>query len=99
MSLVLSAPNGVAEHKPFLRKGDYKTCHIQLLDTQERVAAIALGSKLYSYFTAITVREKALKVLGKLEARGDDAVITQTSKAFILWTLEEEAVPLNKTRG
>ncbi|MGB7416885.1 MAG: hypothetical protein WA902_22005 [Thermosynechococcaceae cyanobacterium] len=95
MNLVLSAPNGAAE-KPFLRKGDYRTCHIQLLDTQERVAAISFGSKLYSYFTAITVREKALKVLGKLEARGDDAVITQTPKAFILWTLEEEAVPLNK---
>jgi hypothetical protein len=91
MSLVLQSPTSAIRRKLFLSREDYQTCHIQIQDTQERLAAIAIGPQFYSFFKTLTNRDKALDVVGRLYDNGNDAVITQTPKAYVIWILEPEA--------
>jgi hypothetical protein len=95
MSLVLQSPSSAVKRKLFLDRADYDTCHIQIQDTQERIAAIALGSQFFSFFKSLTNRDKALDVVGRLYDNGHDALITQTPKAYIIWILEPEAARIN----
>jgi hypothetical protein len=91
MSLALQSPSSTIKRKLFLAKEDYQTCHIQIQDTQERLAAIAIGPQLYSFFKTLTNRDKALDIIGRLYDSGHDALITQTPKAYAIWILEPEA--------
>jgi hypothetical protein len=91
MSLMVQTPEALVKRKLFLQKGDYKPCHILLNDTQERLAAIAVGQNLYSFFRTLSDREKALDLLGKLYDKGQDAVIVQAPKAYAIWVLETDA--------
>jgi hypothetical protein len=91
MSLVLQSPSSAITRKLFLAREDYQTCHIQIQDTQERIAAIAIGSQFFSFFKTLTNRDKALDVVGRLYDNGHDALITQTPKAYAIWILEPEA--------
>lgn len=86
-----------AKRKLFLQKGEYKTCHIILSDTQEAIAAITDHRQLFSFFKTVRDREKALDILGKLYDNGSDAIITQTPKAYAIWILEENAVLTKRT--
>lgn len=95
MSVLLQSQPSFVKRKLFLTKGDYETCHIQLNDTQEKLAAIAIGSSLYSFFKTLPDRDKALDILARLYDSGNDAVITQTPKTYALWILEKEALRLN----
>jgi hypothetical protein len=95
MSLVLQSPGSAIKRKLFLAREDYQTCHIQIQDTQERLAAIAVGPQLFSFFKTITNRDKALDIVGRLYDNGNDALITQTPKAYIIWILEPEATRIN----
>jgi hypothetical protein len=91
MSLALQSPRSAINRKLFLAREDYQTCHIQIQDTQEKLAAIAIGSEFYSFFKTLTNRDKALDIVGRLYDNGNDALITQTSKAYVIWILEPEA--------
>jgi hypothetical protein len=95
MSLVLQSHEPAMKRKLFLTKEDYQTCHIQIGDTQERLAAIAVGFQLYSFFKTVSDRNKALDIVGRLYDNGNDGVITQTPKAYAIWTLESDASRLN----
>lgn len=91
MSLVLQSPRSAIKRKLFLAREDYQTCHIQIQDTQEKLAAIAIGPEFYSFFKTLTNRDKALDIVGRLYDNGNDALITQTAKAYAIWILEPEA--------
>lgn len=91
MSLVLQSPGSAIMRKLFLAREDYQTCHIQIQDTQERLAAIAIGSQFFSFFKTLTNRDKALDIVGRLYDNGHDALITKTPKAYAIWILEPEA--------
>jgi hypothetical protein len=91
MSFALQSPASAIKRKLFLAREDYQTCHIQIQDTQERLAAIALGSQHFSFFKTLTNRDKALDIVGRLYDNGHDALITQTPKAYVIWILEPEA--------
>ncbi len=91
MSLMVQSPPTSAKRKLFLQKGDYKPCHILLHDSQERLAAIAVGQNYYSFFRTLSDRDKALDMLAKLYDKGEDAVIVQAPKAYAIWILETEA--------
>lgn len=91
MSLVLQSPRSAIKRKLFLDREDYQTCHIQIQDTQEKLAAIAIGPEFYSFFKTLTNRDKALDIVGRLYDNGNDALITQSSKAYAIWILEPEA--------
>jgi hypothetical protein len=95
MNSVFQATGSAIKRKLFLSKEDYQTCHIQIQDTQERIAAIAVGPELYSFFKSLTSRDKALDIVGRLYDNGNDAIITQTPKAYAIWILEPEAARIN----
>jgi hypothetical protein len=80
----------------FLDKTDYRTCHLQVPDIEERIPGVAFGTKLYSFFKVVDDREKALDVMAKLFDSGDDAVITQNPKGFAVWVLESTATVVPK---
>jgi hypothetical protein len=80
----------------FLDPGDYHTCHLQVPDIDERLPGISFANKLYSFFKVVVDREKALDVMERIFDNGDDAVITQTRKGFVLWVLEPNASMVKK---
>jgi hypothetical protein len=95
MSMLVQPQQSFVKRKLFLTKGDYETCHIQLSDTQEKLAAIAIGPDLYSFFKTLRDRDKALDILARLYDSGNDAVIVQTPKTYSIWILEEASSRLN----
>ncbi len=84
------------KRKLFLQKGEYQTCHICLDDTQEHLAAITIDQKFYSFFKTVRDRDKALDLLGKIYDGGSDAIITQAPKAYAIWILENDALPVER---
>ncbi|MCD8486740.1 MAG: hypothetical protein LRZ84_08360 [Desertifilum sp.] len=81
--------------KILLSRSQYQPCHIQVPDLDKRLPAIQIGDRYYSLFKVETERDRALRVLEKLIARGDDARMVQGAKGYILWVWEPEAHPEN----
>jgi hypothetical protein len=77
--------------KLFLQPGQYHNCHIRVPDVSERLPAVVVDGKFYSFFKSTSDREKALDILARLFDGGDEAVITQTPKSFVLWVEEPTA--------
>ncbi|MEO1211476.1 MAG: hypothetical protein AAFX78_18340 [Cyanobacteria bacterium J06638_20] len=71
----------------------YRSCHVVLSDTGERLAAIQFDGNYYSFFRSVTEKQRALELSRKLQNRGDSVVITKTPKGFVLWVLETTATP------
>jgi hypothetical protein len=82
----------LAKRKLFLSKGEYQTCHVFVEGTQERLPAITVSQKHYSFFRTERDRERALDILVKLFDKGSDAIITQLPKAYAIWVFEPDAV-------
>jgi hypothetical protein len=80
----------------FLSPGDFRTCHINVPDMEERLPGIHFSDKLFSFFKVVPDREKALDVMEKIFDNGDDAVITQTRKGFVIWVFEPSASMVKK---
>jgi hypothetical protein len=84
-------------------RNQYSPCHIQVPDAQERLAAIAVDTRYYSFFKLVSDRAKTLQIAAKLVYRGDDVAITQTPKGDVIWIHEPEvqaggSVPVNSAR-
>jgi|GEM_PF-331095 len=72
-------------------RDQYQTCHVIVPDLAHPLAAIRLGDRCYSLFQTLTESERVLKVLIKLHQRGDEVIVTKTSKGYTLWVWEPEA--------
>jgi hypothetical protein len=92
----LSGPYG--KRKLFLDRTEYQTCHVQLSDTEERLAAIAVQEKLFSLFKIVDDREKALDILARLYDGGSNAAITEIPKGFSIWIEEPTATRISSKR-
>jgi hypothetical protein len=71
-------------------RSQYRSCHIRVPDSDERLAAIALADRYYSFFRLVPDSQKALKIAAKLVYRGDEVAITRTVKGDVLWIYEAE---------
>ena len=89
--MISAAPT---KRKLFLEKGDYRTCHVCVQETQERLAAVTVNQRHYSFFRTERDRERALDILARLSDKDCDAVITQSSKAYAIWVWEPDAAVL-----
>lgn len=69
----------------------YRSCHIVLSDTGERVPAIQFENEYYSFFRSVADKQRALELGSKLQNRGHAAVITKTPKGFVIWAFETHA--------
>jgi len=74
-------------------RSQYHPCHIRVPDLERPVPAIRVGREYYSFFKAVQSAEKTLKITAKLGNLGEDTVITQTPKAYIVWVKEPDASP------
>jgi hypothetical protein len=74
-------------------RNQYRCCHIQVPDLEERVAAIHTGGRYYSFFRVEQDKQRALEMAQRLGNRGEASVITQTPRGFALWVNEPEAQP------
>lgn len=72
-------------------RNQYRSCHIHVSDSEERLAAIALDNRYYSFFRLVKDRAKALQTAAKLVYRGDEVAITQTTKGDVIWIYEADA--------
>ena len=86
--------------KLLIQREDYATCHIRVPEEAQRLSAIALDGNFYSFFRALKDPAKALGLLLKLAARGNEVAMTLTSKGYVIWVHEPDgtlAVSANKT--
>jgi hypothetical protein len=83
--------------KLLAQREDYRTCHIQIPGEAGRLPAIALDGKFYSFFRSLQDPAKALTVLLKLSALGNQAVLTPTHRGYAIWVNEPAAVPSTPT--
>lgn len=71
----------------------YATCHIRLPDETERLPAIALDGKYYSFFRSLEDVQKTLGLILKLTARGEQVALTKTRRGYVIWVHEPDASP------
>ena len=72
----------------------YHFCHIQLPDSDERVAAIAIHNDFYSLFQVFESPVQAIDMVVRLSRRGEEVAIRQLpSGGYGLWVKEEGARP------
>ncbi|HEY9763547.1 MAG TPA: hypothetical protein V6D07_13535 [Trichocoleus sp.] len=69
----------------------YIPCHISVPDTAQRLPAIALDGRFYSFFRVIQEPQKALAVATRLGKRDDEVAMTITKRGYILWVYEAQA--------
>lgn len=74
------------------QREQYTTCHIQVPDESERMAAIALNGKYYSFFRRCHQIPKALGLMMKLVGRGDAVAVTSTRQGYVIWLHEPDAI-------
>ncbi|MGG6267620.1 hypothetical protein ACQ4M3_11820 [Leptolyngbya sp. AN03gr2] len=72
-------------------RDQYRSCHIRVPDSEERMAAIVLGDRYYSFFRLVKDSQKALQIAAKLVYRGDEVAMTRTIKGDVIWIYESEA--------
>ena len=72
----------------------YHSCHIQLPDSDERVAAIAIHNEFYSLFQVFESPDQAIDMVVRLSRRGEEVAIRQLpSGGYALWVKEKDARP------
>ena len=78
--------------KLLTQRDDYVTCHIQIPEETRRLSAIALDGKFYSFFRVLKEPPKALDLLLKLTARGNQVAMTRTRTGYVIWVHEPEGL-------
>jgi len=69
----------------------YRSCHIVLPETGERMPAISYGHQFYSFFRSEKDKVKALELAEKLRNRDHVPLLTKTPKGFAVWVFEPDA--------
>lgn len=99
-SQVVSAPiQDVEMMTPIMNdRKSYRSCHIQVPDSPQSLAAIDIQGTFYSFFRTEKDAQRALEVSTRLRHRGDTPIITKTPKGYAIWTLEPQAKPVASRR-
>jgi hypothetical protein len=84
--------NSVPSTRILESRNEYRTCHIHVPDQDNRLAAVLVNKKYYSFFKVVKSEQQALEVCRRLANRGDATVITKTVKGYGVWVLEPEAL-------
>lgn len=72
-------------------RSQYRACHVRVPDVNDRLAAIMIANRYYSFFKLIKDSQKTLHTATKLVDRGDEVAITRTIKGDVIWIYEPEA--------
>lgn len=69
----------------------YVTCHVRIPGDAQRLPAIAMDGKFYSFFRSLKDPQKTLGLLLKLSSRNNQVAMTPTGKGYALWVYEPDA--------
>lgn len=67
------------------------TCRIKVRGSQERLLALQLADKYYSFFRVRASLEQALTVVSTAEKRGETALVTPHARGYAVWIYQPEA--------
>jgi hypothetical protein len=73
------------------QRSQYQSCHINVPDLDQPIAAIEFNQNFYSFFQSIPDSNKTLSVATRLTSKGERLVITQLKKGYGVWIHEPEA--------
>ncbi|MGF1520699.1 MAG: hypothetical protein ACFBSF_00080 [Leptolyngbyaceae cyanobacterium] len=76
--------------KLLIQREDYATCHIKVPEEPQRLSAITLDSKFYSFFRVLEEPTKTLGLLLKLTARGNQVAMTPIRRGYVIWVHEPD---------
>lgn len=68
----------------------YVSCHIRVPDLDNRLPAIALDGKFYSFLKAVKDAEKALTTISRLGKGEDEIALTLSRRGYALWAPEPQ---------
>jgi hypothetical protein len=77
--------------KFLLERSTYVACHIRVPDVPQRISAIALDGRFYSFFRAIPEAQKAIAIATRLGKRDDEIAMTLTRRGYGIWVNEPQA--------
>lgn len=79
----------------------YISCHIRVPDVPQRLPAIALDGRFYSFFRTVPEPAKALAIATRLGKRDDEVAVTINRRGYSIWVCETQAnyaPPANEPR-
>ncbi|HEY9736361.1 MAG TPA: hypothetical protein V6D06_08765 [Trichocoleus sp.] len=77
--------------KFLVARESYIACHIRVPDVPQRIPAIALDGRFYSFFRAVPEAAKALAIATRLGKRDDEIAITLNRRGYSIWVNETQA--------
>jgi hypothetical protein len=72
-------------------RSQYASCHIRVPDLEERLPAIHLDQKFYSFFRIVSDEQQLLSMVTKLNQQAQESVVTRITRGYGLWVLEPTA--------
>lgn len=86
-----ASPEKELANFPILDRSQYQPCKIMVPDVKKPLGGINVDGKYYSFLKNVPDREKALKIAEQLTNEGDEILLTQTRKGYLIWVLEPDA--------
>lgn len=76
---------------PTLDEVSQHTCRIKIRGSQERLLALQLEEKYYSFFRVRASLEQALTVVSNAKKRGEAALVTPHARGYAVWVYQPDA--------
>ncbi|MBD2260088.1 hypothetical protein [Pseudanabaena sp. FACHB-2040] len=77
--------------KFLMERAAYIPCHVRVPDMPQRISAVALDGRFYSFFRAIPEAQRAIAIATRLGKRDDEIVMTLTRRGYGIWVNEPQA--------
>ncbi|WP_199336732.1 hypothetical protein [Oscillatoria sp. FACHB-1407] len=71
----------------------YRSCHIHVPHSEQRLPAIFFNNAYYSFFKVEKDKNRAVELSIRLHRRGETTIITNVSRGYVIWIEEAEAKP------
>jgi hypothetical protein len=72
-------------------RSQYESCHIRVPDIEERLPALLLDQKFYSFFRVVSDEQQLLSMITKLNRQAQESVVTRVARGYGIWVLESTA--------
>lgn len=80
-----------APYRLLASRGTYQSCHIRVPDIEERLPALLLDQKFYSFFRVVLDELQLITMVAKLNRQAQESVVTPVARGYALWVLEPTA--------
>jgi hypothetical protein len=91
MVLSLSPIQTDTSYRLLESRSQYESCHIRVPDIEERLPAILLDQKFYSFFRVVLDEEQLRSMVAKFNQQAQELIVTRVAKGYAIWLLESTA--------